>query len=86
MKLAIAFILLVLGAVAQAQPQPPHVTRQEDQAYLREQRDWNSDDRRPHWCRHYDRWDYRKDLRMCSTDSECRYRIKRKAERCGLRG
>jgi len=36
----------------------------------------------PSWCRHYDRRDYRRELRACD-DRRCRIRVMAKGRRCG---
>jgi len=72
-RLMIAFVLaLMVAPLVHAQrPLPPP------------DRDWNDI---PRWCRGYSQHDYWRELRACERDWDCRRRVQRKAERCGLSG
>jgi hypothetical protein len=69
-------LLVMLAPAAQAQ-QPYSPERGGPQ--------WNQRDNAPRWCRHYDRRDYYRELRACGEDRRCRWDVRRKGERCGLR-
>ncbi len=70
-KLAVLLVVAVVTGAASAQPRPPY--------------EWR-DNARPEWCRHYDWRDFQRDMRECRGNDRCEYRVRRRAERCGLRG
>ena len=76
-RMLIALVLLMLGTFAQAQPRPDLSPREAEN--LRRHNEY------PRWCQMYDRRDYWHEKRACGDDRECRYRVERKARRCGLR-
>jgi hypothetical protein len=43
-------------------------------------------DKRPHWCDQYNWRSYRRDMRQCRRDWECRARVERKGALCGHKG
>jgi hypothetical protein len=86
-KIALSLFLVLTTAVGFAQPQSPADNERERRAVERERHEQrvHGHERYPRWCRGYDRRDYWIERRACQGEWQCRARVNRKAERCGLR-